>query len=47
MIGKYLYVFFSWLPFPFNVICGALIGIFVLLTLARLIAKIWDILPFV
>lgn len=47
MLFRYLYMFFDWLPTPFNVICGALIGIFVLITLARLIARIWDVLPFV
>ena len=41
-----LFLMFSWLPPPLNVICIGAVCIFVVLALVKLIAAILDMIPF-
>lgn len=41
-----IFLLFSWLPSPLNVLAIGAIALILVVTLIRLIAFLWDLLPF-
>ena len=41
-----VFLLFSWMPPPLNVLAGGIIFLTVVIVIVRLVAFVWDLLPF-
>lgn len=41
-----IFLLFAWLPSPLNVLAAGAIALILVVTIVRLIAFLWDLLPF-
>lgn len=41
-----VFLLYSWLPAPLNVLAGGIFALTVVIVIVRLVAFLWDLLPF-